>query len=852
MDSYLRSLAAQYAAKGVTLKDYTFVFPNRRAGLFFRKYIGQALDKPVWSPSVVTINDCFHELSPLRLADPLSLLVRLYAVYQQVNHQAEPFGQFLRWGQMMLADFSEIDNHLVPNVKALFTTISDLKELDYSFQYLSEQQLEAIRRFWGEVYADIDNGNREIHERFIHTWQHLYPCYEGLRQLLIGEGLAYEGLIHREVIEHFEQLPPKALREHYVFIGFNALTKSEEQLMLRLKELNRAEFCFDYQHPFLRDHNNRASLFLKHNEQLFHQHFSGSNTAPSSADYQLITVPSDVGETAQVYRLLEELSCTDAAADWTRTAVVLPDESMLLPLLSHIPPAIPTVNITMGFPLRATRPFIPIAQEQPTDFTPQQAIDRLRTIWEDSRDSDDTEATDCLLQTLNRIEDVLLSDNPYAPSLQTRDLYYVLRMLTEEMTIPYVGEPLSGLQIMGVLETRALDFDNLIIIGFNDELYPGKSQGNSYIPYTLRRGFGMPVPERQDAIFAYNFYRMIGHAKRVWFISNSQADEQNSGEVSRYWQQLIYQYRLPLKQQNVILGSAVTDTSDYLPAVPELKPDTTLVFSPSSLNTFLRCEQKYFYQQVLNLKEDEADDNEVDDRTLGTALHSIVQSLYTGKAEITPQTVEQMRRDIHDQWDSLPELDPVRKDPIAVEVVKCYVERLLDLDQAQGSFLCIDLEKSVKHSWEENGMQVLLKGKIDRIDKKDGIIRLIDYKTGHASFTYKELESAFTSDAYPYVLQTMTYCWLYKRQYPDTQLPIAPFIFPLRAINDPTHFSGLVHPQTDKEGRFVYDDLTDKAVTLHLSSLISRVIDTQRSAHFALAADKRKCENCSFARLCRR
>lgn len=859
-DGYLRQIAGIYAQRGDALSRYTFVFPNRRAGLFFRKYLGQALHHPIFSPQVMTVDECFHTLCPLQLADSLTLLVRLYAVYRQVNPKAEPFGKFLRWGQMMLADFSEIDNHLVPNVRELFSNIKDLKELDDKYNYLSEAQLQAIRRFWGGVFRDMESGQKEVHERFLRVWEYLYPCYEGLRALLRQEGLAYEGMIHREVIEHLtthtSSLPENT---HFVFIGFNALTGSEEALMLHLQKEGIAEFCFDYGHPFLRDPENRASLFFEHNKSLFFPKSSFSSLPSSfpAPEITLLTIPSDVGEAGQAYRLLDELSRTEAAQDWTRTAVVLPDEGMLLPLLTALPPAIPTINITMGYPLRATRAFIPVMQDPMPDETPHDAVQRLRRIWEEEDEMENSEAAQCLLQVLNRIEDVLLGDAAYAPPMQTADLFYVLRMLTEQMTIPYVGEPLSGLQVMGVLETRALDFDNLIIMGFNDELYPGKSRGNSYIPYTLRKGFGMPVPERQDAIFAYNFYRMIGHARHVWFISNSQADDKHTGEVSRYWQQLLYQYHLPLQQMTVVLGQAVAESSadDQAPSVAPTPLPDAVSFSPSSLNTFLRCERKYYYQAVAGLSEQETvSDDEVDDRTLGTAFHALVQQLYIEQpADITTETIRQIREDMRKRWDTLQCIDDVRKDPIALEVVRCYADRLLDLDEHQAPFRRIGLEQTVRHSWQQDGHTINLKGTIDRIDQREDVIRLIDYKTGHADLTYKDLEQAFTTDKYPYVLQTMIYCWLYKQ---TTKLPsdasLAPYIFPLRAVSDPARFTGKVHPADDKQEQFVFDEATSRTVETLLRELIHRVLAVRQSASYAMTDETRKCESCSFAPLCRR
>ncbi len=854
MNNYLYTLAGQFASRE-DLEHLTFVFPNRRAGLFFRKYIGQHLTKPQWSPAIRTIDECFHELTDLKIADTLTLLVRLYHIYSDLTPgKTESFGSWLKWGQMMAADFSEIDNHLVRNVKELFSTISDLHEIDYTFSYLSEQQKNAIRRFWGEVNEGMEKGRKDVHLRFIDTWHKLYPCYEGLRQSLLQDGLAYEGMLHREVIEHFDEIEKERLHEQYVFIGFNALTRSEETLMLRLKEAGRAQFYFDYDHPVLRDPDNRASLFVEHNKRLFDLNIEPfDNKTIDFPEITLTSIPSDTGEAMQVSRLLGELADTSAAKDWTRTAVVLPDETLLLPMLNTLPETVDKVNVTMGYPLKATPEYMPLTIER--DEQPlQETVNALREEWNNMLNDFNSETIYSFQSTLNRVEDVLIKDKRL--QLTTRDFMYVMRMLTDSMSVSYVGEPLNGLQIMGVLETRALDFDNLIITGFNDELYPGKSHGNSYIPYTLRKGFGLPVPERQDAIFAYNFYRMLSHAKKVWLITNSQADEQHSGEVSRYMQQLVYQYNVPIKEETIVLNINTGESLKPTVAPPQPDKEQTLYFSPTTLNDYLSCEQKYYYKYVLHLKEpDTTDETETDDRTMGIAFHSLAEHLYgEGDDVFDKQRIEHIQSNLNNDWDSRPEIDPLRQDPIAQAVIQHFINRLLELDAAQGGFRRIGLEKKVRQYLHIDGKDIVLDGTIDRIDEKDGGIRLIDYKTGNTEFLFDNLQDAFETDKYKHVLQTMTYCYLYRRdqQLNDSSKPVAPYIFAIRAIDSAATYNGKVHPKKDKNADFVYTDQTDKETEQLLHRLISTIIETRLQGTYKQTSNSHNCSSCAFTRLCGR
>ena len=219
MRSKLHTIAQTFVREvGDELQHYTFVFPNHRAGLFFRKYLSQYIEQPLFAPRVMSINECFAELSDLQVADPLTLLLRLYDTYQQLRPDTETLDRFIYWGKMMLADFSEIDNHLVPHVEALFASVQDLHAIDERFAYLTDNQRRALSRFWLEFQTSNDHHpNAELHERFLHTWDVLYPLYVALRTNLLQDGLAYEGMLHREVLEHWDAIPAERFRKQYVF-----------------------------------------------------------------------------------------------------------------------------------------------------------------------------------------------------------------------------------------------------------------------------------------------------------------------------------------------------------------------------------------------------------------------------------------------------------------------------------------------------------------------------------------------------------------------------------------------------------------------------------------------------------
>ena len=755
MQSKLQTIAETFVREvGNDLSRYTFVFPNHRAGLFFRKYLGLYVSKPMFAPRVMTINECFAELSDLVVTDQLTLLLRLYSAYQRLHSKSEGLDRFIYWGKMMLADFSEIDNHLVKHVEALFSFVKDWHAIDERFSYLSENQRLALSRFWKEFYeSDEHHRNSKMHQDFLHTWDLLYPLYTALRDSLLQDGLAYEGMLHREVIEHWNDIPSSRFREQYVFLGFNALTTSERELMLRLQQMGRADFYFDYDSPYLSDPMNKASMFMEENLRVFKSKFDVAHSPDEfNQELKLISVSSMMGETHEVHRILSDIIPV-GCKELTRTAVVLPDEQLLIPLLDSIPTSVEKINVTMGYPLRATLLYMSVAYPEeilrPMPTEAHAFIVKMRECLTAQSNPENAEAIYQLLKVLNRLETAL--DMYPEIGFTVVDMQQLLKMMTLETTIPYVGEPLDGLQVMGVLETRALDFDNVIITGFNDDLYPGRAANNSFIPYTLRCGFDLPTIDRQNAIFSYNFYRMISYAKRVWFITNSTSDEQHSGEVSRYFYQLKWQYGVHIEETIVTpaLGTDKQSTGGL-----SIEKDKRILdlrkISPTSLTTYLRCPKQFYFKYIEHLKEPEPDETvSVSDLTLGKVLHAVMQDLYApfvGK-NVSALDIEHLLKRVNDdvEWEQFSALQDLGSDILAKQIVRTYINNILNYDYKSTPFQYVGSELPVERQCRLSSgkQQLVLTGVIDRLDLKTNILRVIDYKTGRTDLTYTSMEDVF-------------------------------------------------------------------------------------------------------------
>lgn len=918
MNSYLERLAQQLVReKGEEfISQCTFVFPNRRAGLFFRKHIAAILQRPILAPKIMTINECFYSLSSLRLADPLDLLFRVYDVYRSLYSQTadareESFDTFLFWGKLMLSDFSEIDNHLVGNVRELFTTIRDLKEVDLQFDYLSEQQKTAISEFWGD-FLKSEKENADISRNFLYIWQILYPIYERLSRSLLEEGLAYDGLLHRHLLDHWDEIPEERFCRAYIFIGFNALTRSEETLMLRLQEKGIADFYFDYEHPWLRDAQNRASLFCEHNEKVFRSSIALPKTEIKLPEITHILTTSTIGETHEVYRILDTLYPADCPkserGSLTRTAVVLPDERLLIPITHALPEQIDRINVTMGYPLSVTPTFAllklletmrrrtttagayykdaiaVLSHQYVQQILGDTAQELLRSIRDENRiyiriddpifdaqaptlpylrailariEQKDSEELYLVETLLNRIERILAT---HSIDMEEATLFALITMLTGDESIPYAGEPLEGLQIMGVLETRALDFENVIITGFNDEIYPGKSQGNSFIPYILRRGFSLPTPERQDAIFAYNFYRMISYADRVWLITNARADDTHSGEASRYLAQLLYQYCLPVRKLTVTTPGKSLDCPERVvektPFVLAQLNDYAAVdgkrgFSPSALNAYLRCPMLFYWQTVTGIHESREVSETLEDDELGTLMHATLEHLYAPYRgqEITEAILTQLREQAPDTLKREAEKESISLTPLSSRIILHYVYEVLNHDALLVPFTYLDAERGVSTTLKlSDEREVKLRGYIDRIDRHGLRTRLIDYKSGKADGEYDNIESLFDAEntrRNKSVFQTMIYCllaensrdWAYERE-------TEPHIYGVRALP----YATLVHKKGETD--FSWDTVREE-FTEHLCSLIEEILSPD--IPFRTTEDKdNTCGNCAFRALCRK
>lgn len=867
MESFLRSLAVQLNKENPTWDSLTLVFPNRRAALYFRKHLSEIISKPLFAPNLITIEDFIAEMSTARVPDKLELVYRLYGCYQQLIHvsagvQNESFDQFYFWGDMLLRDFDELDKYLV-NAEQLFKDLRNQKELDSSFDYLTDEQREFLTNFW----SNFDDTLNENKRKFIDVWIKLFELYKTFRTQLESDGLAYEGMLHRKAAGEIKSVVLSRNPHEIKFVGFNALTKAEEKIVGHFVSLG-SKVYWDGDDYYVNNDRQEAGRFIREYQQhpvfkeTFREGFPSNFRQEKSV--KLFSSPQPVGQAKLMAQIIDaELKKGMIPED---TLIVLPDEKLLMPVLHGIAGSVEKLNVTMGFSLSNTPLFnliellveLQIARREeyfnhrqvlallghpyivaagpaeanakrkeilahnwvsiPESFlatavpvhrlmfrkSPQIPLTYLTEIiteigsLENLTDFDREYAIQ-FIKLFNRMNPVMGSQDNDAVvstkenSASLKSFLRLLKQLVRAEKIPFTGEPLKGLQVMGVLETRNLDFKNVVILSLNEGAFPAFGNKGSYIPYNIRKAYGMPTVEHQDAMYAYLFYRVLQRAENIFLFYNSETDVLGQGEMSRYLQQLIYESGLKLQrfalhnsiQPATINPITIRKDEKILSALAQMNSGNRYFrgISPSALNAYLECRLKFYFNYIARIKEAKEVEEDLDARVLGDFFHKVMERFYKQLAERKKNKLveaydlehsEAVFNTLIDQvFSEAYHLEPDKKvvyegqGLIVREVIWKFIRRIVELDKQRTPFVMEAVELSgllfntkIRHA---PGFAVI-GGTIDRVDRKGDEVRIIDYKTGKDKLDFENIPSLFLRDEKnrKAAFQTLVYAVLYK------------------------------------------------------------------------------------------
>jgi CRISPR/Cas system-associated exonuclease Cas4 (RecB family) len=481
---------------------------------------------------------------------------------------------------------------------------------------------------------------------------------------------------------------------------------------------------------------------------------------------------------------------------------------------------------------------------------------------------------------INRLKDILVNDgiSVFASDnfISTDSFFRFLLQYISGLSIPFEGEPLEGLQIMGILETRTLDFKNLIILSMNDGIMPKVSSSGSFIPYNLRRVFGLPTIEEQNAMYAYYFYRLLQRAEQVTLVYDSGANGMFTGEKSRYLYQLELESPFHITKTNMVFNvehiavrPICIEKDQLVMARLEGYLNGEKPLSPSAIDKYLTCPLQFYFRYSAGLDEPDEISEEVDALIFGNIFHHAMEDLYKpfiGKnvdvkdldAILNNQDV--IRKAIIDSFHTVYFKGVKGKENVTLtgrnwlifEVVKKYVNQLLVVDRRRAPFKIEGLEKKVATTIpiNESRQQVRIGGTIDRIDTIEDAVYILDYKTGKADLSFPVLMSLFEKEnktRNKAAFQTLIYSFILHRNQPDTKL-IYPGIFSLRGIFE-ENFEPSVRSKESGNKPVEFISISDQFESL-FSTLLEEIFNTDLP--FTQTTNDDNCKNCSYRQICRR
>ncbi|MGE0088127.1 MAG: PD-(D/E)XK nuclease family protein [Bacteroidales bacterium] len=962
MNTFLKNTAQDlYTRYGEEISKLCIVFPNRRAALYFKKYLFGIVNKPLWSPETTTINDLMRDISGLQLADNIKLLFELYKVYSKIKKSNESFDEFYFWGEMLLNDFDDIDKYLV-HPEDLFKNLKNLKSIQDQFEYLSENQINAIQEFWKSFNLEQYSAHQLD---FISIWNVLFEIYFEFNKVLCQNKIAYEGMIYKSVVDKIKSNNTIDFSHNmYVFVGFNALNNCEKALFDHLKNNKKAEFYWDYDELYINNENYEAGLFLRENIKTYKSPPSfilaePFKTLSTKKNIEIISVSSDVGQAKYIQKWLSENQSllTDSPDN---TAIILSDEQLLIPVIHSVPDTIENVNITMGYPVINTPIYsllehlIDLQKNCRVDSTGEIQFSYknvlailnhqyIRSNFQDNANElinyinsnnrfllsakelakndffgaifkkaiNYSEISEYLLSILhaiyntiypasgqkinhsasiekeyiytiylsiNRINEVLTEQNI---DIKIDTYIRLLRKIVRNLRIPFTGEPLNGLQVMGILETRLLDFENLFILSMNEGVFPKAESSMSFVPYNLRKGFGLPTIEHQDAIYGYYFYRLLQRAKNVTLVYNSNTDGMQTGEMSRFIYQLKFDSDFTIKEKSIRY-----DISSLLPEpIAVVKSNHVLselnkyivsdaenhkYLSPSALTTYLKCKLRFYYRYIANLEEQEDISEQIDAPMFGNILHQAMFTLYKPYLSkvITAEILQNLLKNdelineaidlaFNDEYfKAAKKSDYSGRNIIVRSLIEKYIRQIIKVDVRYAPFEMISMENkfeiSVPVHLTDKTVKINLGGKIDRIDKQKEQIRIIDYKTGSDKMDFKNVGSLFgdkLDDQNSAVFQTFLYSKFFTEN-ANIELPIVPGIYSVRKLFT-TDFDYHIILNADKTKTLVADYRRfSSEFDNYLSKLVEEIFNP--SVEFIQTDEIKICINCPYKQICQR
>ena len=957
METFLKQVAHDlYNKTEGNFTKVAIVFPNKRASLFFNEYLAQESDRPIWSPTYVSISELFRQSSDLSIADPIKLVCDLYKVFQKATGSKETLDDFYFWGEMLIADFDDADKNMA-DTHALFSNLKDLNKLMDNYDFLEEGQKEALSQFFHNFSI---NQVTELKQRFISMWNVLGDIYTEYKALLESQSIAYEGMLYRQVIE---QLDVEALPYNkYIFVGFNVLNKVEHTLFKKLNEAGKAMFYWDYDTFYLNKTPHEAGEFIRRNLRDFPSELPASffDNLNQPKEVTFIESPTENGQVRYLPQWIRE----NLTSQEKETAVVLCNEALLQPVLHALPDNVKHINITMGFPLSQTpaysfvnalmelhtsgynpnngrylfaevisvlkhpytrqlspeaekleqnltrdNRFYPLPSELKQDnvlellFTPRrnnldlcsmlsEALKEVAVIYQQQAashsDAFDQLYRESLFKTytlVNRFHTLIESKEL---NVQAGTFQRLLTRVMSSSSIPFHGEPAIGMQVMGVLETRNLDFRHLIMLSVNEGQLPKAGGDSSFIPYNLRKAFGMTTIDHKIAVYAYYFYRLMQRTEKVTLVYNTATDGINRGELSRFMLQFLIEWGYPVLRKQLeaaqspqdstpIIIEKTPDVMERMKSVFDIRNNPKALISPSALNCYLDCPLKFYYKYVALLSAPDEVTADIDSAKFGSIFHYAAEHIYKaltahGKL-ISKENLETLLKDevrlqtyvdngFKELFFNLPQNEQPEYNGIQLinsAVIVKYIQQLLRNDLRYAPFTFVGSEQRIFENIEictsTGDIQSRIGGIIDRIDSKGESLRIVDYKTGGDADTPANVQSLFIPDKKRsnYVFQTFLYASIVckkLREKNDSRLVAPALLYIHRAASE--KYSPVIQMGEPRKPKEPVENFAQYEGDFreNLKTLLEDIFNPDIS--FTQTEIEDKCAYCDFRALCKK
>jgi hypothetical protein len=866
MISFIKSVLVDLKSKGLKLEDLYFILPSKRAGVFLKHHLSTILDQPIFAPHILSIEEFVEELSGLQSVPNTELLFRLYETYKSLTKEKdlEPFDSFSKWAQILLQDFNEIDRYLIPQ-EHIFDYLNAIKELNH--WSLETEQTSLIKnhlKFWkqlkeyylkftesllhnkqgyqGLIYREAAE-NLEIYIENNSNKKHIFLGFNALNESesQIIQGLLQNDLAHiywdidRTFIDdaiHDAGLFTRAHRQKWNYFknqSFNWITthysepKNIEVIGIP-KLVGQAKYIGQLLGELSKTNKSLSSVAVVLGEE--NLLMPVLNSIPKAISKLNVTMGLSLqfAPLASFFEHLFSVHKNNPSNFYYKDVIAILSHTSIYPLFEN-----ESSNVSsdiVDYIQKNNLVYITVNELKPIVSSHKELINILFKPWNDNSEHalkicsnlifkikvnlDTNKRGNSLeLEYLYRFNTLFNQvselNNNYKYLNTIGSLHSIYKELLSSETLDFKGEPLEGLQIMGMLESRVLDFETVIISSVNEGILPSGKTNNSFIPFDVKVENNLPTFKEKDAVYTYHFYRLLQRAKNVYILYNTEIDVLKGGEKSRFITQLeienIHKIKHTIVSPEVpIIEKQLKQISKTSLVLEKLKVLAFKGFSPSSLTNYIRNPIDFYFEKILSIKEFEDVEENIAANTLGSVIHNTLEDFYKpleGKfltidhlkafKKQIKLTVTKHFKDLYNKGDF-----SKGKNLIIFEIAQRYILNFINLeieslkDGNQIKILAIEADEVINIKVEGLDFPIKLKGKVDRIDEFNGTTRVVDYKSGKVEQNKVEIVNweALTTDYEKYSKSFQILCYAYMMHKKNLiELPIEAGIISFKNLN---------------------------------------------------------------------